>query len=317
MPDSLVQPLLAGPLDIVGDVHGEIDALHNLLNHLGYGESGVHPEGRRLVFLGDLIDRGPDSPAVVELVARCVEAGNAQSVMGNHELNILRNERKHGNHWFFGEPEALAKSGPITPQRLADEDTRKRILNFCHRLPLALERDGLRIVHACWRSDRIALVRQSTDALPLFLKYRDEIETCLGQNGTVDATARNLALQNQNPVKVLTSGIEVRADKPFEANGRVRSEARFPWWNDYADEVFCVVGHYERMAAGGVEEHLFDGCPLNTSLGNGYVMCIDYGIADRWKERFDGQSRGARLGALRFPEKEIVFDDGEQMPLVA
>ena len=234
----------------MGDVHGEVDALQGLLNHLGYGENGVHPEGRRLVFLGDLIDRGPDSPAVIELVARCVEAGNAQCVMGNHELNILRSERKHGNHWFFGEPEALAKAGPITPQKLADEDTRKRILSFCRPLPLALERDDLRIVHACWRPDAIALVRQSADALPLFLKYRDEIEACLGQNGPVDATARNLAHQNQNPVKVLTSGIEVRAGKPFEANGRVRSEARFPWWNDYADEAFCVFGHYERMAAG-------------------------------------------------------------------
>ena len=220
MPDSLVQPLFAGSLDIVGDVHGEIDALHNLLNHLGYGENGVHPGGRRLVFLGDLIDRGPDSPAVIDLVARCVEAGNAQCVMGNHELNILRNERKHGNHWFFGEPEALAKAGPITPQKVADENTRKRILSFCRPLPLALERDALRIVHACWRQDAIALVRNSTDALPLFLKYRDEIETHLGQNGPVDDTARNLALQNQNPVKVLTSGIEVRADKPFEAGGK-------------------------------------------------------------------------------------------------
>ncbi len=313
MPDSLVQPLFAGPLDIVGDVHGEIDALHNLLNHLGYREKGVHPGGRRLVFLGDLIDRGPDSPAVVELVARCVEAGNAQCVMGNHELNILRDEPKPGNHWFFGEPETLAKAGPITPQKLADENTKKRILSFCHFLPLALERDDLRIVHACWRPDTIALVRNSMDALPLFLKYQDEIKACLGQNGPVDATARNLALQNQNPVKVLTSGIEVRADKPFEAAGKVRSEARFPWWNDYADEVLCVFGHYGRSPVLGGDDHLFDGCQPNAPLGNGYAMCIDYGIANRWEERLNGNIGSTRLGALRFPEKEVVFDDGEPL----
>ena len=66
--EPLVRTLFAGPLDIVGDVHGEIDALRTLLGHLGYAEDGSHPENRRLVFLGDLTDRGPDSPAVIDLV---------------------------------------------------------------------------------------------------------------------------------------------------------------------------------------------------------------------------------------------------------
>jgi hypothetical protein len=109
----------------------------------------------------------------------------------------------------------------------------------------------------------------------------------------------------------------MRADDPFEAAGRLRTEARYPWWNDYSDEVMCVFGHYERAATGAGEEHLFDGCPLNASLGNGYAMCIDYGIANRWEERLHGQGGGARLGALRVPEKVIVFDDGERMPLVS
>ncbi|MDH3441675.1 MAG: metallophosphoesterase, partial [Gammaproteobacteria bacterium] len=52
-----------GPLDIIGDIHGEFDALMNLLDVLGYDEEGQSPEGRKIVFLGDLIDRGPDSPA--------------------------------------------------------------------------------------------------------------------------------------------------------------------------------------------------------------------------------------------------------------
>ena len=64
----LIGRLFEGSIDIVGDIHGEIDALRLLLWHLGYDKEGYHPEGRRLVFLGDLVDRGPDSPAVVELV---------------------------------------------------------------------------------------------------------------------------------------------------------------------------------------------------------------------------------------------------------
>lgn len=62
----LVQPLFDGPLDIVGDIHGEIDALRSLIRHLGYDDDGTHPDCRRLVFVGDLTDRGPDSPAVVD-----------------------------------------------------------------------------------------------------------------------------------------------------------------------------------------------------------------------------------------------------------
>ena len=67
---SLIQPLFDGPLDIIGDVHGEIDPLRSLLRHLGYDDGGLHPDGRRLVFVGDLTDRGPDSPAVVNLIQR-------------------------------------------------------------------------------------------------------------------------------------------------------------------------------------------------------------------------------------------------------
>jgi hypothetical protein len=68
---ALIAPLFEGPIDIVGDIHGdihgEIDALRDLLMHLGYNVEGEHPEGRRLIFIGDLTDRGPDSPAVATL----------------------------------------------------------------------------------------------------------------------------------------------------------------------------------------------------------------------------------------------------------
>ncbi|MBA3451959.1 MAG: metallophosphoesterase, partial [Deltaproteobacteria bacterium] len=59
---ALVAQLFEGPLDIVGDVHGELDVLHDLMERLGYDRAGNHPDKRRLVFLGDLCDRGPDSP---------------------------------------------------------------------------------------------------------------------------------------------------------------------------------------------------------------------------------------------------------------
>ena len=54
---SLIQPLPEGPLDIVGDIHGEYAALCDLLGHLGYSLDGRHPQGRSLVFVGDFCDR--------------------------------------------------------------------------------------------------------------------------------------------------------------------------------------------------------------------------------------------------------------------
>ncbi|MHC3473068.1 polynucleotide kinase-phosphatase [Streptomyces sp. 7R007] len=75
---------LAGPFDIIGDVHGCASELEALLHKLGYTD-GVHPEGRTAVFVGDLVDRGPDSPGVLRRVMSMVKSGNALCVPGNHE----------------------------------------------------------------------------------------------------------------------------------------------------------------------------------------------------------------------------------------
>ncbi|MFI7299900.1 polynucleotide kinase-phosphatase [Streptomyces sp. NPDC050121] len=75
---------LTGPFDIIGDIHGCAAELESLLGKLGYID-GVHPDGRQAVFVGDLVDRGPDSPAVLRRVMSMVTSGNALCVPGNHE----------------------------------------------------------------------------------------------------------------------------------------------------------------------------------------------------------------------------------------
>ncbi|MEV3906885.1 polynucleotide kinase-phosphatase [Streptomyces canus] len=75
---------LTGPFDIVGDIHGCASELESLLGKLGYVD-GVHPDGRTAVFVGDLVDRGPDSPGVLRRVMSMVKSGNALCVPGNHE----------------------------------------------------------------------------------------------------------------------------------------------------------------------------------------------------------------------------------------
>ena len=310
---SLVQPLFEGPLDTVADVHGEIDALRNLMGHLGYNSDGIHPKGRRLVFLGDLTDRGPDSPGVVAFVARCVQKGLAQCILGNHELNILLRRERQGNAWFSGQPEELRDDGPIIPQKLADEATATAIREFFAGLPLALERSDLRIVHACWNAEMIGVAQRATDVVRLHKDHEAVILAELERNGTTDEVQTNLDLQNKNPVKVLTSGPETRAETPFEAGGRLRWEKRVPWWNNYRDEPFCVVGHYSHLLGEQDADGLFS-VATNATLGpNKNVACIDFGMAKRWEMRLDHKSDKTKLAALRFPERVIVCDDGHQM----
>lgn len=88
---------LHGPFDIIGDVHGCYQELVQLLRKLGYAVEGTReeprvtsPEGRCAVFVGDLVDRGPDSPAVLYLVMHMVETGVALCVPGNHDVKLQR-----------------------------------------------------------------------------------------------------------------------------------------------------------------------------------------------------------------------------------
>jgi protein phosphatase len=86
-----------GPFDIVGDVHGCIDELLELLSALGYlvemrdGQYAVQaPEDRKLIFVGDLVDRGPGTPEVLRLVSGLVQAGQAFCVPGNHDIKLVK-----------------------------------------------------------------------------------------------------------------------------------------------------------------------------------------------------------------------------------
>ncbi len=82
-----------GPFDIIGDVHGCHTELVTLLTELGYDTSAHpvrHPEGRRAVFLGDLVDRGPQVVEVLDLAMSMVEAGTALCILGNHENKLGR-----------------------------------------------------------------------------------------------------------------------------------------------------------------------------------------------------------------------------------
>lgn len=102
-----------GPFDIIGDVHGCFDELVELLGKLGYTGSPEgawhHPEGRKFVLVGDLVDRGPKIPQVLKLVMGAVASGAAFCVPGNHDIKLMRKLRGKDVQITHGLGESLAQ----------------------------------------------------------------------------------------------------------------------------------------------------------------------------------------------------------------
>ena len=342
-------PLPAGPLDVVGDVHGELEALRALLAHLGYDPDGRHPGGRRLVFVGDLCDRGPDSPGVIALVKRLVDSGRALATLGNHEINLLRGDRKDGNDWFWSE--YGARDAKYEPRAHLPPERRDAVVAFLRTLPLALERADLRVVHAAWDVASIAQLRAADPTLSRvehFRRWEADAERRIAESGIREAARAEYqeyrerlvdpdqampmlvataqvdeTWQMANPIRVVTSGIERVAARPFFASGHWRFVDRIRWWDEYTEHVPVIVGHYwrqfarvDRASLGKTEENLFtDLAPTAWHGLHRNVFCIDFSVGGRFLERplAPGALPRSRLGALRWPERVLALDTGEML----
>ena len=134
-----------GPFDLIGDIHGCGDELEELLGRLGYApDSGVwrHPQGRKVVFLGDLVDRGPRVPTVLRIVMAMVEGGSALCVPGNHDAKLLR--------WLRGKRVTIGHGLERSIEQLEEEspDFRVRVAAFLDGLVSHYVLDGGKLVAA-------------------------------------------------------------------------------------------------------------------------------------------------------------------------
>ncbi len=137
------------------------------------------------------------------------------------------------------------------------------------------------------------------------------------------ATAQyDLERSRLNPIRALISGVERLADAPFFAGGRWRGTTRCPWWDDYHADTPVIIGHYWRSwqpspAALPAEHGLL---PPQSDAWHGArhnVFCVDFSIGGSWRARKfpqQYQPEQFRLTALRWPEKELVFNNGERAP---
>lgn len=141
-------------LDVVGDTHGLLEPLYRLLGTLGYqlvetpeGSVPVHPGGRKLLFLGDMVDRGDDSVALLDFVRRAVQHGGHYAIRGNHEHKLLAFlAAQEANQLKSWNSAASATTGLDLLRQPADK--KERLITFLRGLPGYYIRGRMAFVHA-------------------------------------------------------------------------------------------------------------------------------------------------------------------------
>ena len=213
--------------DIIGDIHGHADELRALLIHLGYQHDGItyrHAD-RQAIFLGDFIDRGPQQKAVLDIVMPMVCSGAAQAVMGNHEFNALAYHTRSPNEpgkWLRPRSTKNATQHQAFLSAYPGDHNAERdaVLAWFMTLPLWLELEGLRVVHACWHDESINYLKDYVCA-----------------NNTLDLLLLTRASEYGSAafkhVEIVLKGWELPmpAKHSFTDNdGHERTQLRSRWW---------------------------------------------------------------------------------------
>ncbi|MGM0521717.1 MAG: metallophosphoesterase [Pseudomonadota bacterium] len=315
--------------DLIGDIHGCGATLAALLQKLGYGQrDGVyrHPR-RKVIFLGDLIDRGPRIRLAVSIARRMVEAGEAHIVMGNHEYNALAYchpaPAGSGKRWLREHTPRHNRIIQDTLEQYRDhtnewDDT----LAWFKTIPLFLELDGIRVVHACWDNALIAELRQRS------------LNACMDEAFLVESTDpstqafRILDRLTRGTHIPLPSGIEIHS-----GDGFTRKSFRTHFWSQtpqvWGDVVFQpdnLPGDLEarpltdteraRLSYYGSDEPpLFIGhywCEGIPALPTANIACLDYSavkygrlVAYRWSG--ETELSADHFVWVRVPKEENVL----------
>ncbi|MBH0005181.1 metallophosphoesterase [Psychrobacter sp. SWN149] len=220
-------------IDIIGDIHGYADKLVGLLKQLGYEHNGqyfVPPAGHRALFIGDLIDRGTQQLATLEIVFAMLDADVADAVMGNHEYNALAYATPDPNPDIDTATQYLRSHNEVHTRQheafLAEipfgSAMHQYWLQRLYELPLWIETDYACFVHACWDTDSMDLLKP--------LLTHDNCLTPVGliATGKEDTVAFDALERVLKGVETpLPDGI-VMVDK----EGTTRKHVRVRWWLD-------------------------------------------------------------------------------------
>jgi len=212
--------------DIIGDIHGHSRSLDALLARLDYRrEEGVYRHSsRKVIFLGDFIDRGAFQCEVIDTVRAMVDSGSALAVMGNHEFNAIAYctpDKKNGG---FLRPHSFknTKQHRMFLKAYKDRaDEHIDTINWFRSLPLWLDLDGLKIVHACWDREAIDEICAFQDGSPYL---GDALLEAACQKDTPQYQAIETILKGKE--------ISLQGGVSFmDKDGNERHEIRVRWWD--------------------------------------------------------------------------------------
>lgn len=211
--------------DIIGDIHGHADKLSALLEKLGYQRSNsayAHPQ-RKVLFLGDFIDRGPFIRETLQIVRGMIDSGSALAVMGNHELNALAYatpDPRHPGEFLRPHTDKNRRQHAATLDQLSPDELRSS-LDWFRTLPLWLDFPELRIVHACWDSPSIRAISHG------FQEH----------GGITDSFLASACIPDQplfHAVEIVLKGREVPLPGGVsfvDKDGHVRTHTRTRWYS--------------------------------------------------------------------------------------
>lgn len=208
--------------DIVGDIHGHAIQLKKLLHRLGYEQEGYvyrHPT-RKVVFVGDYIDRGPNIADSIRIVKSTIEAGAGYAIMGNHEYNaIAYHTLRIDGEYFRPHTEKNRKQHAATLEQLSQSEM-KEATEWFRSLPVTLELEGIRVVHAAWQHSLISVINQQR------MTRGDFTHEFLTQS-EIRGSGLNLAIEAvlKGPEITLPDGQSFH-----DKDGHSRRNARAKWW---------------------------------------------------------------------------------------
>lgn len=212
-------------IDFIGDIHGHADKLEELLQKLDYKKhNGLYThESRKVLFVGDYIDRGPKIRETLKIVKAMADSGNAIALLGNHEYNALCFHFKNPEGAHLREhSEKNIRQHEVTLNQFANhKEEWEMYLNWFLTLPLYYETNEFRAVHACWDTENIEVLRnqlhQDMLTQQLLLKMADK--KSVGYHA-LDETLKG------KEIKLPAGQFFTDKDQPR------RSDIRIKWWED-------------------------------------------------------------------------------------
>ncbi len=226
--------------DIIGDVHGHYDLLVKLLKKLGYQskEGHYYNPNRKVVFTGDIINRGPQIRQTVSLVRAMVEKGAAYAVMGNHELNAILYHTVDKSGKSLRKKLLRYKLPLLKTIQAYDKEPGelKETIKWFRQLPLYLDLGEIRVVHGAWSDKGIQTVSQFMNGESRLKK--SFIRTYL--NNDELSTSVNTLIKGEE--MFMPKDLLVKDDR-----GLIQRSFRIKWWEPMRGKTFYDAGFGNRF----------------------------------------------------------------------